>query len=167
MRASGRAEKAFAALMKIDLPKKAIAERDRLAHVLTHVKIAAPKLMLTLDPVERLGYEYQTGLSFTFFAKFVRGELGRGGRYLVHGSGEVATGFSLYLDSVLRAVGPAEEEKRLYIPNITLPEDVKKLHQKGWITVAALGDETKAQARDQAVSLGCSHIWSGQDAVAV
>ena len=45
-----------------------------------------PDLKVTVDPVENRGFEYHTGISFTFFAGSAAacgsgGELGRGGRY--------------------------------------------------------------------------------------
>jgi len=36
-----------------------------------------PEVKLTVDPLERQGFEYQTGLSFTVFARGSRRELGR------------------------------------------------------------------------------------------
>ena len=116
LQACGRAETAILALDSIPLPKEALAERDRFSTVLEMLKISAPDLMVTLDAVEHRGFEYQTGLSFTLFAEGVRGELGRGGRYLSTGSGEEATGVSLYLDSVLRAVPAAISVDKLFLP---------------------------------------------------
>ncbi len=72
---------------------------------------------VTTDPVELKGFEYKSGASFTFFAEGVRGELGRGGRYDVvfaagteHEKIETAAGFTLYMDTIRRAL-PAREEK--------------------------------------------------------
>ena len=50
---------------------------------------------LTLDPAERHGFEYQSWFGFTLYAVGVRGTLGRGGTYRIHGTEEAATGFSL------------------------------------------------------------------------
>src|SRR3546814_19517381 len=78
------------------------------------VRRAAPQARVTVDPVEHRGFEYQTGISFILFAKGVRGELGRGGRYEASGSnGERAssTGFTFYMDSVLRALPPPPDRK--------------------------------------------------------
>ena len=58
-----------------------------------------------VDPAELRGFDYHTGLSFVLYAKGVRGELGRGGLY--QAGNEHAAGFTLYMDSVLRAV-PAQ-----------------------------------------------------------
>ncbi len=81
MGASGPAERAVELLAALDLPEEAEADRRRLTEVVRLIRDAAPDLMLTVDPVEHRGFEYQTGTSFTLFSRGVRGELGRGGRY--------------------------------------------------------------------------------------
>ncbi len=156
MLASGPADQAIAALADLDLPEAADAERERLSAVTALVREAAPSLMLTVDPVEHRGFEYQTGLSFTVFAKGVRGEMGRGGRYHVNGGGEPATGFSLFLDSVLRALPAPARQERLYLPHGTPPEDGAARRDEGWLTVAGLAPEGDVDA--EAGRLGCTHI---------
>ncbi len=99
----GPADEVIEELKAIDLPADARAEVDRLADVLNGVHAALPNLSLTMDPVEYRGFEYQTGVSFTVFAEGVRGELARGGRYITE-AGESATGVSLYMDSIMRAL---------------------------------------------------------------
>ena len=64
-----------------------------------------PAVDVLVDPAELRGFDYHTGLSFVLYAKGVRGELGRGGLY--QAGNEHAAGFTLYMDSVLRAV-PAQ-----------------------------------------------------------
>ena len=54
------------------------------------------------------------GMSFVLFAGVVRGELGRGGRYRTQ-SGEAATGFTLYTDTLLRALPRPRPANRLLI----------------------------------------------------
>jgi ATP phosphoribosyltransferase regulatory subunit len=81
LRCVGPAERGIAALRALDLPPEAWVEADRLAAVVALARAAAPALKLTIDPVEYRGLEYQTGVSFTFYALDTRGELGRGGRY--------------------------------------------------------------------------------------
>jgi ATP phosphoribosyltransferase regulatory subunit len=82
LRSVGPAEAGIAALRAIGLPAEGRAEAERLAAAVQLVQHAAPDLRLTIDPVEYRGLEYQTGVSFTFYALNTRGELGRGGRYL-------------------------------------------------------------------------------------
>src|SRR5262249_10274358 len=57
------------ALDRLDLPERARIERDRLGAVLDGLAAAIPALKVTVDPVENRGFEYHTGISFTFFAR--------------------------------------------------------------------------------------------------
>src|SRR5579862_4060927 len=81
MGAAGTADRALAALADIALPEDARAERDRLAEIVVLLRRLGPTVSLTVDPVENRGFEYHTGVTFTVFARGIRGELGRGGRY--------------------------------------------------------------------------------------
>ncbi|MCK4868318.1 MAG: ATP phosphoribosyltransferase regulatory subunit [Alphaproteobacteria bacterium] len=156
LRATGPVDKALAALKALNLPAKASAECDRLEEVVGLIRAAAPDLTLTVDPVEHRGFEYQTGLSFTVFARGVRGEMGRGGRYHVTGNGEPATGFSLFLDSVLRALPHPGNGRSLYLPYGTDAARGAALRAEGWVTVAGLTPESDPAA--EAWRLGCTHI---------
>ena len=159
--ATGAAGPALEALAKLDLPKEAQAAATSLCDVARLVLEASPGLAMTIDPVERRGFEYQTGVSFTLFASGVRGELGRGGRYPLVAEGaqiEEAAGCTLYMDSLLRAVPPGAAERRVYLPHGTAQSAARELRADGWIAIAALGpsgDDDAAEAR----RLGCSHVF--------
>ena len=94
----------------------------------------------------------------------VRGELARGGRYITE-SGEAATGVSLYMDTILRALPEATPVSRLYLPTGTAFSVGQAQRADGWITVAALGDVQDAAA--EATRLACSHILINDKPVAV
>jgi len=159
----GPAAEVVEELKSIDLPADARAEVIRLADVVDGVRAALPELSLTLDPVEYRGFEYQTGVSFTVFAEGVRGELARGGRYMTE-AGEYATGVSLYMDSIMRALPDAESGSRLYLPAETAVAVGQGLRANGWVTVAGLQDV--ADIEEEARRLGCSHYLVGEDPVA-
>ncbi len=165
LRASGPADAALKALAALDLPEECVAERRRLEDVVAILNEAMPALTLTVDAVEYRGFEYQTGLSFTVFARGVRGEMGRGGRYHVSQNGEPATGFSLFLDSVLRALPRPGNGERLYLPYGTTPAQGQSLRDDGWITIAGLEPEGDPAA--EALRLGCTHILRDGTAVAL
>jgi ATP phosphoribosyltransferase regulatory subunit len=166
LEAAGKAERALSALAALALPPAAAAEATRLTEVAALVQSAQPELALTIDPVEYRGFEYQTGVSFTLFARGVRGELGRGGRYLAgNAPGEPATGFTLFLDSVTRAAPEPAPAKKLFLPYGTAAALGRKLRAEAWITLAAL--EPAADARAEAKRLGCSHLWLGGKIVAL
>jgi ATP phosphoribosyltransferase regulatory subunit len=145
----------LAALGRLDLPAAAAAARDRLADVVELLTASAPKLVLTVDPVEHRGLEYHSGVGFSMLARKVRGELGRGGRYL-SAKGEASTGFTLYLDTLLRAVPGPRPRPRLFLPAKTQRPVAAAWRAKGWATVAGLdpADDENTEAR----RLGCSHL---------
>jgi ATP phosphoribosyltransferase regulatory subunit len=164
LRAAGAADRALAALGRIDLPAGAAAERDRLAEVVALVRRAMPALTLTIDPVEMRGFEYDSGVSFTFFARGVPGELGRGGRYMAPG-GEPSTGFTLFMDAIAPALPPPPPARRIFLPLDTAQDVGMRLRGEGWTTVAGL--ERVMDAAAEARRLGCSHCWRDGAAVAV
>jgi ATP phosphoribosyltransferase regulatory subunit len=89
----------------------------------------------------------------------VRGELGRGGRYaaeLADGKHESSTGFTLYMDTVLRALPEAEPPRQVYLPHGSEPARGRELRAAGWATLAGLeaASDPKAEAR----RLACSHL---------
>ena len=156
LEAAGPAEQALGALGKLALPASALALLDRLQALVRLLGEDPATPDLTIDPGESRGFEYQSGVSFTLFAKGVRGELGRGGRYQLS-NGESAIGFSLYLDSVLRAIPVVEAAGRLYLPDATALAEGRRLRGEGWRVIRAL--DANGQARAEAARLGCSHIY--------
>ncbi|MEW5704970.1 MAG: ATP phosphoribosyltransferase regulatory subunit [Pseudomonadota bacterium] len=154
--ATGPVDRALGLLQKIALPKPAAAERARLVEVAERLADLSPDVGMTVDAVENRGFEYQSGLSFTFFALDVRGSLGRGGRYAA-GEKEPATGFTLFLDSVQRALSPAPPSGSLYLSFGTSAVEGARLRQEGRVTVAALEDGGDPQA--EAKRLGCTHFY--------
>ena len=162
--ASGGASQAWPTLRRLALPEPARAERDHLGAVLEGLAAAMPALMVTVDPVENRGFEYHTGISFTFFAqRGAAGELGRGGRYNAGDpvTPEPATGFTLYTDMILSTLPAARQRRRLLLPLGTDAARAAALRDQadprgGWVTVSAL---TPAENwHDEAMRLGCDHI---------
>jgi len=165
--AAGPGAAALADLDRLDLPARAGAERERLGVVLEGLAAAAPGLKVTVDPVENRGFEYHTGISFTFFAGGVvargpLGELGRGGRYDAGdpAASEPATGFTLYTDTILGALPDALPPRRVLLPLGVDRSRADALRREGWVTVAAL--EPVGDWRAEAHRLGCSHVLEGE-----
>ena len=165
--AAGPAEPALAALAALNLPAAPAAAARRLTAVVTLILEACRDMRqgmrLTVDPVENRGFEYHTGVGFTIFADGARGELGSGGRYRAEaglgdgaGDGEPATGFTLFMDTVLRVLPAPEPAPRLFLPLGAPAEAGARLRDEGWITVQGLtpADDDGAEAR----RLGCSHV---------
>jgi len=170
--AAGPAAATLAALNRLDLPARASAERARLGAVLDGLAAVAPELKVTVDPVENRGFEYHSGISFTFFAGGSAthgplGELGRGGRYDAgdRASAEPATGFTLYTDTILKALPQAPAPRSVLLPLGVDRGRADALRAAGWVTVAAL--EPAGDWRVEAQRLGCTHVLRGDDPVAV
>lgn len=167
---SGPAERCLALLRDQDLPPSAALERDRTAAVIAMLNEAAPNLKLTLDPVENRGFEYHTGVGFSIFAPGVRGELGGGGSYLAAANsaeagdaiaGEPATGFTLYVDTIMRCVPGPAADRRVYLPSGTPAATARELRKQGWMTVAGL--EPAGDNDVTARQLKCSHVLADGD----
>jgi ATP phosphoribosyltransferase regulatory subunit len=164
---AGPADAAIEKLSRIDLPAKAETSRTRLIETVRLIRLAAPDLKLTIDPLERQGFEYQTGLSFTLFARGARRELGRGGRYRIGGErgaeprGEPAVGFSLFADAILNAAPAKPALRRVYLPFGHAAATAKRLREH-WVTVAGLSpvDDPIAEAK----RLGCLYILASDSA---
>jgi ATP phosphoribosyltransferase regulatory subunit len=164
--AAGPGKATRAALARLDLPQRARRERDRLAAVLDGLALVIPGLGVTVDPVENRGFEYHTGISFTFFARVdpdrgPLGELGRGGRYEAGdpAAPEPATGFTLYTDTILRTLAPPPRRRRVLLPPGADPGRARTLREAGWITVAAL--LPAADWQEEARRQDCGFVLEG------
>lgn len=118
---------------------------------------------MTVDPLESKGFEYEVAPSFTLFAHGIRGELGRGGFYeavfdlngrQLHR--EAANGFTLYMDSMLRAIAKPVKLPRVFVPGDTAWADVKSLQEQGYMVVR--GDKARMSAKELA-AMECTHIY--------
>ncbi len=112
---------------------------------------------ITLDPTERHGFEYQSWFGFTLYAEGVRGAIGRGGTYLIKGSEEPATGFSLYVDQMAGGGSQYVKPDTLYLPLGHDRDAAARLRAIGWRTIAQLSESEDAKA------LGCTHILAGAE----
>lgn len=153
----GPAEPALAALSALDLPPAAEAERASLLAVYDGLRRAAPSLMLTVDPVEHRGFEYHSGPTFAVFAASAPEEIARGGRY--HASGEAATGITLFMDALLRALPRPAPAARVLLARDTPAEVATALRREGWVAIAALGMTDGLDG--EAIRLGCGYVFSG------
>ena len=156
MLATGTAEPSLAKIASLDLPAPARQMISNLSAVIDQVRTAKPNLALTIDPVENRGFEYYSGIAFSLFRAGVRGELGRGGRYMVNAaSPEPSMGFTLYMETLLRALPAPTARRRMLIPADLSYDAAVKWRKAGWTTVSCLGvvDDLQAEAR----RLDCTH----------
>jgi ATP phosphoribosyltransferase regulatory subunit len=153
--AAGSPDGTVRVLLAADLPPRAAEERTNLIEVLERVRRGAPWLEVSIDVVEYRGLEYHSGVTFSLFARHVRGELGRGGRYLAS-ENESATGVTLFLDTVLEGIPRPAPPRRVYVPANEEPEGALRLREAGWITV--LGLEHPRDVESEAARLRCGHV---------
>ncbi|MEM6780374.1 MAG: ATP phosphoribosyltransferase regulatory subunit [Pseudomonadota bacterium] len=117
-------------LKSIAVPEQSAESIVRLDAVITELQSALDvyglsDVNVTIDAVEHKGFEYHKGISFTLFAKGLRGELGSGGRY--ESNDETATGFTIYMDTVLRALPTHKSEDKEFVSS---DEDWKSIKSK-------------------------------------
>jgi len=158
--ATGHADDAIALLQQAPLTAPAASERAELIKVFERVNAEVDDLTISIDPVENRGFEYHTGVTFTLFARNVRGELGRGGRYMAgmtDGEGEPATGVTLFMDSIVRSLPVPRVVRRILLPAGAPPSDGRRLRAEGWVTVNGL-EPAPAPAK-QAAMQRCTHVF--------
>lgn len=97
IKASGSADKAFETAAKLKLPKAAAAQVKYCREVYELVKKSKLPVNITADFVEDRGFEYHNTFSFSIFAREIRDEIGRGGRYSIDKM--EATGFTVYINA--------------------------------------------------------------------
>ena len=146
--AAGPFDRALDQLRRIDRAGVLASRLAALETVAAHVGEAT----VTLDPTERHGFEYQSWLGFSLFARGLSGEIGRGGTYTILHEGsreEPAVGFSIYPDPLLDAGRDEVPGRRLFLPLGHDAHAARRLRAEGWVTVAALDERCTAA--------GCTH----------
>jgi ATP phosphoribosyltransferase regulatory subunit len=155
LEAAGPADAALAQLQRVYREGEAARMIGSVAALVEAVRAALPEQAITLDPAEHHGFQYQTWVGFSLFAKGVRGEIGRGGAYVIGGA-EKAVGFSVYLNGLVEAGVGVNVRQRIFLGADVARADAERLRAEGWVTVRGLeaGDDA-AQARAQR----CSHMF--------
>jgi ATP phosphoribosyltransferase regulatory subunit len=152
LEAAGTAVHAVEKLQALGVSGQAGQLIARLGELVELVEAADPGLALTVDPGEYRGFEYQSGIAFTVFARGVRGEIARGGRYTTD-AGETAIGATVYLDAVGRGLPAGDGYRQAYAPYGT---DIDACDSVGLPVICGL--EPEADVVAEARRLGCTHI---------
>ena len=114
---------------------------------------------INIDLSELDEKNYHDGLKFTFFSKNVRGEVASGGRYTIKNKNntETATGFTCFMDTVLRASSFENNSKKILVP-YDIKENLKKsLINKNYVVFAFFGDIS--DIAKYAKKYFCTHIY--------
>lgn len=153
---SGEVNNALAALEKHKLE-----EAPPLRTLINRLRDNCPYAGITLDPLEFTGFDYHQGISFTLFARGLRYELGRGGRY--EAEGDTATGFTLYVTHLLSLLPALAVPPTILIPHDASLSVAESLIKEGWVVTKATQTDCKAEAK----KLGIAHLWEKGKAVTV
>ena len=122
-------------LDKLALDQNTRIAKEQLLEIYSSIKYKYPEVNFFLDLSESNYLDYHTGTRFTFYAKNVRGEIARGGRYVSKEDFEMesSTGFTCYMDTIVRASSLIEKTKKILIPFDTSEERKKELIKKGYV----------------------------------
>ena len=157
---AGPLDKSLLILNDLQIGKRSSEEIRLVANVAKYIQKAIPELRITIDPVENRGFEYHSGVTFNLFSTDVSGEIGTGGRYLAKygdSNPEESTGFTLFMDIILKALPKPATRSKIFIPFKTLPSVAEQLQSDGWVTIAGLVSVTNN--RLEAKRLGCTYIF--------
>lgn len=157
LESAGVAEASLKTLEALKLPEAAM-----LRTLVARLKASCPDTGFTIDPLEFRGFDYHQGISFSIFAKGLRHELGRGGRYETEG-GETATGFTLYVTHLLDLLPAPAEGARVLLPSDIPADAARSLRAEGFVTVMALSDDFVGEA----MKLGISSVWKDGKVISI
>ena len=141
-------------LEKLRIDQDTINEIDNIKNIKYDFIKINKKFNIFLDLCEIDDKNYHSGVRFTFFAHNVRGEIARGGRYSVNilNSKDDATGFTCYMDTILRASSYKKLKKKIMISFHTKESKIKDLIKKGYIVTknfSKFNKDLKIKAKDQ------------------
>ena len=102
-----------------------------------------PNTNFFLDLTETDNKNYHNGIRFTIFAENIRGEIARGGRYISKNKNlkENATGFTCYMDTILRSSSKIEKFKKILVPFSTSSLKKNELIKKNFVVETYFGNE--------------------------
>ena len=157
--ATGEKEKAIKEIQSLDLSPALKEKITYFCAVANALEIAGVK-NITVDLVERRGFSYYKGISFSLFADGFTGELGRGGRYETVYS-ETATGFSLFSETFSKLLETsAQAHKRIFVPLGLDISEVENLREQGYKTILGLSES--ADLMQEALRLNCEYVYQNK-----
>ena len=132
-------------LEQLKVNKETTLAVEELLNIYTFFSNNYPEIQFILDFTESDYLNYHTGTRFTIFAKNVRGEVARGGRYTSKNNSliENSTGFNCYMDTIIRASSTKEKVKKIMIPFDTTIKIKNNLIKEGYIVETFFGEPKK------------------------
>ena len=155
---TGNLSKNIKLLNKLKINKKLSDEISNILKVYEIVKNKFDKIIYNIDLTENRNHSYYTGLNFTLFAKNVRGEIASGGKYLTKSyEGESGTGFTCYMDTIVRASSLVLEKKIIMVPFKTSDKILRELNKKNYIIQRCFDPNSKL--KNIAMKRNCTHFF--------
>jgi|CXWL01.1.fsa_nt_gi ATP phosphoribosyltransferase regulatory subunit len=159
---SGAAETVLSTIERLDLPDSARRQFNDLKQVVDILrKRNNPDWNITIDATENRGSGYHSGIGFSIFVAGVACEVGRGGRYKIQGENAKydteATGFTLYVETLLDILPQATRAKRILISGGVHNTTADKLRSEGFVIVYALKEYGNCQIESK--RLGCGYLY--------
>lgn len=129
-------------LKKLNLDNESQNEIYNIINVIEKFLSNNTNVNIFLDFCEINDKKYHSGINFTFFASNIRGEIAKGGRYSVSTKKNdiLATGFTCYMDTILRASSKKIAEKKIIIPFDTSKININKLIKKNFVFIRYTGN---------------------------
>ncbi len=148
----------IATLLEV-FPKEAAPLLQNLQALIAALENVPSINTITVDMTEQRGFLYHSSVCFSLFANGFRGEIGRGGRYVVGEAREPAVGFSVYIDPLLRSLPALQPVVKILIPQNLPLQKQDELIAQGWRLARHL-QETPLSAAT-AVAQGCAAWYDG------
>ena len=129
-------------LQHLAVDNETINEINNIDNIVSKFLQRKKNINIFLDLCEVDDKNYHTGVRFTFFAQDVRGEIAKGGRYFVQHSNKinVATGFTCYMDTILRASSEKIIQKKIIVPFDISDINIKNIVSKGYSIIRYTGE---------------------------
>ena len=142
---TGNLEEKKEILTKLALDHDTRVASKQLLAIYSSFKSKYPEVNFFLDLSESNYLDYHTGTRFTFYAKNVRGEVARGGRYTLKEDSKLAssTGFTCYMDSIIRASSFIDKINKILIPFDTSEKRKKELIEEGYVLETFFADNNE------------------------
>ncbi len=144
-------------LNKLELSEETSREVKRLKYLVSKIDLAkSDRINIDLSEIDE--NNYHDGIKFTFFAKNVRGEIASGGRYTIKNinNNETATGFTCFMDTVLRASSFENLAKKILLPFDTNKKIKNDLIKKGYILFSIF--EESSDMKSDAKKFNCNYF---------
>ncbi|MEO0411954.1 MAG: ATP phosphoribosyltransferase regulatory subunit [Pseudomonadota bacterium] len=159
LQAVGSPAQVLSAVGVLKLPSKASALWTKAAQLVEVFSAVVGAERLHIDPGEVHGFSYQAGWALSVFSSGTRGELGKGGAYVLSGPGtqEAAQGFTFYPDVFADKAPLSAPRQKICVPSKVETHEILALQTEGYVVVRAL--DANETLEDQAAQMGCQALY--------